>query len=622
MNRYYPHTIIAQEGWSFILGGLAASVFFSFLWGWWSLPFWIFTLFCVNFFRDPARNIPEAPDAVISPADGRIVVVERALDPYRQTEALKISVFMNVFDVHSQRAPVSGVVTEVKYTAGKFLNASLDKSSTENERNAVLMTTRTGRELTFVQVAGLVARRVLCYTNKGDNLVRGERYGFIRFGSRVDVYLPLDAKANVAIGDKVRASETILAYLPLEKSDAVNDLAAPASSQSVAETRLKADIQSSPVAEPQFQAAPKAETTTQFTVASMVEPSLLDEARLAAATEQLKAEAEAAKQAAEQAKIQAEAEIAKLKAEAEQAKAQVEQAKAQAEAEVARLKAEAEAAQLKAQQEAQAAKLQAEQEAQAAAQAKAQAEAAQLRAQQEAEAAKLQAEQEAQAAAQAKAQAEAAQLRAQQEAEAARLKAEQEAQAAAQAKAEAEAAQLKAQQEAEAAKLKAEQEAQAAAQAKAEAEAAQLKAQQEAEAARLKAEQEAQAKAQAEAEAAKLKAEQEAQAKAAEAKARAEAVAKAQAEEKAKEEAIARAKAEAEAKLKAEQAAKLKAEQEAKARAKAEQSAKAKAEAEALAEIAARKPIVRREVFAAVPEPWQTIEPREVIIRTEVVDKK
>ncbi len=592
MNRYYPHTIIAQEGWSFILGGLAASVFFSFLWGWWSLPFWIFTLFCVNFFRDPARNIPEAPDAVISPADGRIVVVERALDPYRQTEALKISVFMNVFDVHSQRAPVSGVVTEVKYTAGKFLNASLDKSSTENERNAVLMTTRTGRELTFVQVAGLVARRVLCYTNKGDNLVRGERYGFIRFGSRVDVYLPLDAKANVAIGDKVRASETILAYLPLEKSDAVNDLAAPASSQSVAETRLKADIQSSPVAEPQFQAAPKAETTTQFTVASMVEPSLLDEARLAAATEQLKAEAEAAKQAAEQAKIQAEAEIAKLKAEAEQAKAQVEQAKAQAEAEVARLKAEAEAAQLKAQQEAQAAK--------------------------------LQAEQEAQAAAQAKAQAEAAQLRAQQEAEAARLKAEQEAQAAAQAKAEAEAAQLKAQQEAEAAKLKAEQEAQAAAQAKAEAEAAQLKAQQEAEAARLKAEQEAQAKAkaQAEAEAAKLKAEQEAQAKAAEAKARAEAVAKAQAEEKAKEEAIARAKAEAEAKLKAEQAAKLKAEQEAKARAKAEQSAKAKAEAEALAEIAARKPIVRREVFAAVPEPWQTIEPREVIIRTEVVDKK
>ncbi len=590
MNRYYPHPIIAQEGWAFIIGGVVVSVIVMLLGGWWSLPFWLCTLFMLNFFRDPARNIPEAPDAVISPADGRIVVVERALDPYRQTEALKISVFMNVFDVHSQRAPVSGVVTEVKYTAGKFLNASLDKSSTENERNAVLMTTRTGRELTFVQVAGLVARRVLCYTNKGDNLVRGERYGFIRFGSRVDVYLPLDAKANVAIGDKVRASETILAYLPLEKSDAVNDLAAPASSQSVAETRLKADIQSSPVAEPQFQAAPKAETTTQFTVASMVEPSLLDEARLAAATEQLKAEAEAAKQAAEQAKIQAEAEIAKLKAEAEQAKAQVEQAKAQAEAEVARLTAEAEAAQ--------------------------------LRAQQEAEAAKLQAEQEAQAAAQAKAQAEAAQLRAQQEAEAARLKAEQEAQAAAQAKAEAEAAQLKAQQEAEAAKLKAEQEAQAAAQAKAEAEAAQLKAQQEAEAARLKAEQEAQAKAQAEAEAAKLKAEQEAQAKAAEAKARAEAVAKAQAEEKAKEEAIARAKAEAEAKLKAEQAAKLKAEQEAKARAKAEQSAKAKAEAEALAEIAARKPIVRREVFAAVPEPWQTIEPREVIIRTEVVDKK
>lgn len=508
MNRYYPHTIIAQEGWSFILGGLAASVFFSFLCGWWSLPFWIFTLFCVNFFRDPARNIPEAPDAVISPADGRIVVVERAIDPYRNTEALKISVFMNVFNVHSQRSPVSGVVTDVQYSAGKFLNAALDKSSNENERNAVLMTTRTGRELTFVQVAGLVARRILCYTNKGDTMVRGERYGFIRFGSRVDVYLPLDATANVAIGDKVRASETILAFLPLEPTEPNKDFH-PSSSNSVAETRLKADLQPQPVAATSFQAAPiKAETVAQSTTTPIAtaSPISLDEARLAAETAKLKAEAEAAKQAAEQARAQAEAEIAQLKAQAEQARAQAEQAKAQAEAEVARLKAEQEAAQLKAQQEAEA-----------------------------------------------------------------------------KAKAEQEAAQLKAQQEAKA---------------KAEQEAAQLKAQQEA----------------------KAKAEKEAQAAAA--RARAEEVAKAQAAEKAKQEALAKAQAEAEAKLKAEQAAKAKAAQAAKEQARAEQSAKAKAEAEALAEIAARKPIVRREVFAAVPEPWQTIEPREVIIRTEVVDKK
>ncbi|SSY70737.1 phosphatidylserine decarboxylase [Alysiella crassa] len=565
MNRYYPHTIIAQEGWSFILGGLAASVFFSFLCGWWSLPFWIFTLFCVNFFRDPARNIPEAPDAVISPADGRIVVVERAIDPYRNTEALKISVFMNVFNVHSQRSPVSGVVTDVQYSAGKFLNAALDKSSNENERNAVLMTTRTGRELTFVQVAGLVARRILCYTNKGDTMVRGERYGFIRFGSRVDVYLPLDATANVAIGDKVRASETILAFLPLEPTEPNKDFH-PSSSNSVAETRLKADLQPQPVAATSFQAAPiKAETVAQSTTTPIAtaSPISLDEARLAAETAKLKAEAEAAKQAAEQARAQAEAEIAQLKAQAEQARAQAEQAKAQAEAEVARLKAEQEAAQLKAQQEAEA-------------KAKAEQEAAQLKAQQEAEA-------------KAKAEQEAAQLKAQQEAEA-------------KAKAEQEAAQLKAQQEAEA-------------KAKAEQEAAQLKAQQEAKA---KAEQEAaQLKAQQEA---KAKAEKEAQAAAA--RARAEEVAKAQAAEKAKQEALAKAQAEAEAKLKAEQAAKAKAAQAAKEQARAEQSAKAKAEAEALAEIAARKPIVRREVFAAVPEPWQTIEPREVIIRTEVVDKK
>ena len=96
MNRYYPHTIIAQEGWLFIIGGLVLSVLFTCLCGWWSLPFWAFTLFCVNFFRDPARNIPEAPDAILSPADGRVVVVERAIDPYRQTSALKISIFMNI----------------------------------------------------------------------------------------------------------------------------------------------------------------------------------------------------------------------------------------------------------------------------------------------------------------------------------------------------------------------------------------------------------------------------------------------------------------------------------------------------------------------------------------------
>ncbi len=216
LPRFYPHPVIAREGWPFITVGLILSIIVTLCAGWWSLPFWVFTVFALQFFRDPSRPIPQEPDAVLCPADGRVVVVEKALDPYRNTEALKISVFMNVFNVHSQRAPIDGTVTAVEYNPGKFVNAALDKASTENERNAVLATTRSGREVTFVQVAGLVARRILCYTNVGDKIVRGERYGFIRFGSRVDVYLPTDAQAQVAIGDKVSASSTILARLPLK----------------------------------------------------------------------------------------------------------------------------------------------------------------------------------------------------------------------------------------------------------------------------------------------------------------------------------------------------------------------------------------------------------------------
>ena len=215
MPRFYPHPIIAREGWPFISAGLVLSIIVTACAGWWSLPFWLFTAFALQFFRDPSRPIPQDADAVLCPADGRIVVVEKALDPYRHVEALKISVFMTVFNVHSQRAPVDGTITGVEYNKGKFVNAALDKASTENERNAVLATTRSGREITFVQVAGLVARRILCYIGEGEKVVRGERYGFIRFGSRVDVYLPLDARAEVAIGDKVSASSTILARLPL-----------------------------------------------------------------------------------------------------------------------------------------------------------------------------------------------------------------------------------------------------------------------------------------------------------------------------------------------------------------------------------------------------------------------
>lgn len=211
----YPHPVIAREGWSFIGMALLATILSSLL-----LPDWITVLFMVilvfvlQFFRDPARKVPADVDAVLSPADGRIVVVEEALDPYCNQNALKISVFMNVFNVHSNRAPVSGQVKSVTYVAGSFVNADLDKASLENERNAVLLTTPQGKNVTFVQIAGLVARRIACYTKKGDVLTRGQRYGFIRFGSRVDVYLPLEAIPKVVIGDKVSATETILASLP------------------------------------------------------------------------------------------------------------------------------------------------------------------------------------------------------------------------------------------------------------------------------------------------------------------------------------------------------------------------------------------------------------------------
>lgn len=214
MNRHYPHPLIAREGWPFLTAAIVAAIVAStILPGFWPLPFWIIAVFVLQFFRDPARTIPQDPKAILCPADGRIVVVGRAMDPYRNREALKISVFMNVFNVHSQRSPVDGVVEKVEYNEGAFVNAALDKASLENERNAVLVQLADGTEVTFVQIAGLVARRIRCYTKAGDTLARGQRYGFIRFGSRVDVYLPLDATPKVAIGDKVSASETILAEL-------------------------------------------------------------------------------------------------------------------------------------------------------------------------------------------------------------------------------------------------------------------------------------------------------------------------------------------------------------------------------------------------------------------------
>jgi len=211
----YPHPVIAREGWPFLAVIVVISLLVSLWSGWASLPFWLLSLFVLQFFRDPARIAPDGELNVLSPADGRIVAIEETDDAYHgNRRALKISVFMNVFNVHSNRAPVDGEVLSVDYFAGKFFNAALDKASLENERNATVLRTPQGHVVTAVQVAGLVAKRILCYAKAGDRLYRGQRYGFIRFGSRVDVYLPPGARPRVAIGDKVSATSTVLAELP------------------------------------------------------------------------------------------------------------------------------------------------------------------------------------------------------------------------------------------------------------------------------------------------------------------------------------------------------------------------------------------------------------------------
>ncbi|MCC6917530.1 phosphatidylserine decarboxylase [Nitrosomonas sp.] len=211
-TSYYPHPVIAREGWPFITGAFVTALLVQYLADWqWALPFWLIALFILQFFRDPSRVIPDLAGAVLAPADGRIVAVDQVRDPFLSREALKISVFMNIFNVHSNRSPVDGEIRNKWYFPGSFLNASLPKASLENERNALWIRADGGQDVICVQIAGLVAKRIVCHARSGEHLARGQRFGFIRFGSRVDVYLPLGTKVNVRIGDKVRATETVLA---------------------------------------------------------------------------------------------------------------------------------------------------------------------------------------------------------------------------------------------------------------------------------------------------------------------------------------------------------------------------------------------------------------------------
>jgi phosphatidylserine decarboxylase len=214
MSSSYPHPIIAREGWPFLAIAVVVALVLSFA-GWWILALlaWVIALFVLQFFRDPPREVPGRVNAILSPADGKIVVVEKSRDPYLDRDSLKISVFMNVFNVHSNRSPVDGTVKAKWYHEGSFVNAALDKASLENERNALHIVTAAGVDVTCVQIAGLIARRILCYVGAGDSLSRGQRYGFIRFGSRVDIYLPATAQPKVAVGDMAFATTTILAEL-------------------------------------------------------------------------------------------------------------------------------------------------------------------------------------------------------------------------------------------------------------------------------------------------------------------------------------------------------------------------------------------------------------------------
>ena len=210
----YPHPILAREGWPYIAASIVAAIAVWVLFGFaWSLPLWLIVIFVVQFFRDPPRQIPAQPNAVLSAADGRVLCIRKIVDPYTQKDSLLISVFMNVFNAHSNRSPVDGVIERVQYHAGTFVNADLDKASSENERNALVVKLPNGVLMSVVQVAGLIARRIVCHVKAGETLTRGQRYGFIRFGSRVDIYLPLSAKPRVAVGDKVYATSTIIAEL-------------------------------------------------------------------------------------------------------------------------------------------------------------------------------------------------------------------------------------------------------------------------------------------------------------------------------------------------------------------------------------------------------------------------
>jgi phosphatidylserine decarboxylase len=208
-------SIIAHEGYPFIIFSLVVTVFVAFL-GlcWLIIPFVFITFFIVWFFRNPERSFQDEGKVLISPADGKVIKIENVeVNGTISGRFKKISIFMNVFNVHVNRAPYSGKIEAINYHEGKFFSANLDKASQDNERNEIMIRTEDGHPVWMVQIAGLIARRIVCWVDVGTNIKKGERCGLIRFGSRVDVYLPEDSIISVQLRDKVKAGQTSLGYL-------------------------------------------------------------------------------------------------------------------------------------------------------------------------------------------------------------------------------------------------------------------------------------------------------------------------------------------------------------------------------------------------------------------------
>ncbi len=209
---YKPSIGLSLEGLPFIFFTTIATLTFAVLDCWFMATLLLVALFLVlNFFRDPERVIPQEPGVAVSPADGKVIKVETMRDPMTGEDRVTVCVFMNVFNVHVNRLPVAGRIARISYFGGKFLNASFDKASVDNERNALLVEDADGTTWTVVQIAGLIARRIICWSEEGDSLKRGQRFGLIKFGSRVDLYLPAGYEPTVRIGEKVFAGQSILA---------------------------------------------------------------------------------------------------------------------------------------------------------------------------------------------------------------------------------------------------------------------------------------------------------------------------------------------------------------------------------------------------------------------------